>query len=242
MRINLRYQLILFSSFELQASLDVISRIRDSLNDEGLNVTPMVETIIGVGPTGTTNVGRPRFASHDGAFSFYVKSDCLAFEWVNANIGVTEVLPFDSFCKRVIEICEKVSYFSQHNYRRVGLIRNTFIDEIDHQVVFQKFNNVIKFYNGREMKDWNCFFPAKAFICDSIEVNATSRIQHLTTNVKRDSIAQVFDGISIISDINTLNLQDKYSFSEVRQIISELKSIEYQITNETYNVITDYNS
>lgn len=236
--------MILFSNFEIQATPEILSYFESALNGEGLIVTPMLETIIGVGPTGATSVGRPRFTSNDGSFSFYVKSDCVAFEWVNVNIGVTEVLAFDSFCKKVMEICDKVSYFSQKNYCRIGLIRTTFIEGVDQQEVFGNFNKVIKYFRGKEMKDWNCFIPAQTYICDGVEANATSRIQHITTKVNKDSTTQEFDGISLTADVNTsaLNTIDKYSLTDIKQFLSELKEIEYQITNDSYNVIINGNN
>ncbi len=244
MRINLRYQIILFSSFELEATPEVLSTIKDSLNEEELVVTPMLEAIIGVGPNGATSVGRPRFASNDGSFSFYVKSDCAAFEWVNVNIGVTDVMPFDTFCKKVTDICDKVSYLQNHQYRRIGMIRTTFIDEVNQQDVFGYFNNTIKYFKGKEMKDWNCFIPAQAVICGNVEANATSRIQHISTKVNKDSSTQKFDGISLTTDVNTtaLNTVDKYSLNEIKQFVAELKEIEYQITNDSYNVIVNGNN
>ncbi len=239
MRINLRYQLVLFSSFDLQASPEVINTIKTELNDDGLAVTPFIETIFGVIPGGPTNVGRPRFATSDGSFSFFVKSDCLAFDWVNVDIGVSPVLSFDNFCKISLAICEKIGFFSQHNYRRIGLVRTTFIDEVNQQHVFDSFSKTIKYYSGKEMKDWNFFFPAKTFIGNSIEVNATSRLQHLITNVNRKSQNQVFDGVSLTTDVNTVasNSQDIYSLTDIEELLLEMKDIEYQITNDYYNVI-----
>lgn len=242
MRNNLRYQLILFSSFDLNTSQEVLNAIKTALNDDRMNVTPFIETIFGINPGGPTNVGRPRFASTDGTYSFYVKSDCLAFEWVNVDIEVTPLLSFDAFCKKSIDICKRVKYFAEHYYRRIGLVRTTFIDEVDQQKVFDYLCRPIKYYEGKEMKDWNCFLPAKTFIDGGkIEVNATSRIQHLTTRVNRLSSNQLFDGISITSDVNTLasNNQDKYSVTDIEHLLCEMKDVEYQITNDYCNVINN---
>lgn len=241
MRINLRYQLILFSSFELQASPEVINTIKTELSDDGLAVTPFIETIFGLNPGGPTNVGRPRFATSDGSFSFFVKSDCLAFEWVNVDIGVSPVLSFDNFCKKNMDICERVGFFSRQNYRRIGLIRTTFIDEVNHQQVFECFSKTIKYYVGKEMKDWNLFFPAKVFIGNNVEINATSRLQHLITRINRNSQNKIFDGVSLTTDVNTVssNSQDIYSLTDIEGLLTGMKDTEYQITNDYCNVINN---
>lgn len=242
MRINLRYQLILFSSFDLEANPETILKIQSSLGEE-LVPMPMIEGFINAVTHEQKRTMRPRFSTQDSSFCFYAKSDCLVFEWVNVDIGKTPEISLDSFCKQSKDICRNVDFFTNHKYRRIGLIRSTFIDELDTQKVFAAFNNPIKFYLGKEIKDWNVFIPAKVLIENDIEVNATSRIQHIITRVNRDSKNQIFDGISLTTDINTAvrPAQDIYELADIETMMSEIKEIEYRITNETYDAIINSN-
>lgn len=238
MRINLRYQLILFSAFDLEANPDTIKKIQSSLGEE-LVPMPMIEGFINTLTHEQHGTMRPRFSTQDSSFCFYAKSDCLVFEWVNVDIGKTIEVSLDTFLKQSNDICKKVDFFANHKYRRIGLIRTTFIDELDTQRIFATFNSPIKYYQGKEMKDWNVFIPAKVIIGNDIEVNATSRIQHIITQVNRDSKNQIFDGISLTTDINTAArlAQDIYTLADVETMMGEIKEIEYRITNETYDAI-----
>ena len=243
MRINLRYQLILFSSFDLEANPETIKIIQSSIGSE-LVPTPMIEGIINALTSEQKRTTRPRFSTQDASFCFYAKSDCLVFEWVNVDIGNTKEISMDSFCKQSKDICQNVDFFANHMYRRIGLIRTTFIDEIDSQKAFFAFNNPIKYYCGKEMKDWNVFIPAKVSIANNIEVNATSRIQHVITRVNRDSINKEFNGISLTTDVNTAArpTQDIYTLADIERMMGEIKDIEYKITNETYDAVIGANN
>lgn len=242
MRINLRYQLVLFSDYSaVRDDSNTQEFFLGTLQDYGFAIRPLVEAT--VGPAGVTSQARPSFTSQDGAFSISINSDKATFDYVYTDINVSHSISLADFLEKVFDVGNRIGLFSERCYRRVGLIRHTFIDEVEVNRVYNLFCNHIRFYDNLEMKDWCVFFPARKILSDGREINATSKIAHISTVVRRNSANQPFDGIAIITDVNTLasNSVDNILWESMKSIIREIQRVEYDITNQTCNAIDGNN-
>ena len=242
MRINLRYQLVLFSDFLLvRDDANTHDLFLGTLQDYNFAIKPLVEATIG--PAGVTSQGRPSFSTPDGSFTISINSDKVTFDYVYTDINVSNSISLADFLEKVYDVGNRIRLFSERHYRRVGLIRNTFYDEVDVNRTYSLFCNHIKFYDNLEMKDWSIFLPAKKYLSDGREINATSKIAHINTIVRKDSNNQPFDGLAIVTDVNTLasNNVDNISWESMKSIIREIYRVEYDITNQTCNAIDGNN-
>ena len=69
MRINLRYQLVLFSDYSaVRDDSNTLEFFLGTLQDYGFAIRPLVEAT--VGPAGVTSQARPSFTSQHGPFLF----------------------------------------------------------------------------------------------------------------------------------------------------------------------------
>lgn len=197
-----------------------------------------------IGPSGVSTQSRPSFSTQDGSFSVAINSDKATFEFVYTNINESVTLSIAEFLEKVFDVGNRVSLFSGRLFRRVGLIRYSLFDEVDVNQVFGLFSNHIRFYDDLEMKDWSFFFPAKKILPSGREINATSKVSHATTIIRKESINQPFNGISLVTDVNTLasNVVDNIAWEDMKGIIRDLQRIEYEITNQTSNSITGINN
>ena len=238
MKINISYQLVLFSDCSnLIGDPQLIERIQKEIVEFNMGIKPMVEVVID--QTGVHNKSCPCYVSHDQVFSLVINSDRMTFKAVNVDIDVVKMCSMAEFLNRVYEIGDKTSIISSRLFNRVGLIRTTFFENVDLVTVFKFFSNHIKYYDNLEMLDWNFFFPARVHLSDGTEINATSRISHANVMVHRNSMSQKFDGISLVTDVNTVvqNRGDSISWDSVKALIEKLQKNEYDIRNQTANVI-----
>lgn len=242
MRINLRYQLVLFSDYStVRDDPNTQELFLGALQDYGFALRPLVEATIG--PAGVTSQARPSFSTSDGAFSISINSDKATFDYVYTDINVSNMISIADFLEKVFDVGSRIGLFSERHYRRVGLIRHTFYDEVDVNRIYSLFCNHIKFYDSLEMKDWSVFLPAKKNLSDGRGINATSKIAHINTSVRKNSAIQPFDGIAIITDVNTLasNNVDNIPWESMKSIIREIQRVEYDITNQTCYAIDGNN-
>lgn len=241
MRINLRYQILLFSDFsQVQNDTKTQESFLASWSSYNFNLKPLFEATIG--PTGViSNQSRPSFISLDGSFSVNLYSDHLLIEAVDTDINVFTMMSFAEFVDKVLDICSRSSVFLSQKYKRVGVIRQMFYKDIDHKRTYSRFCNGIKFFDNLDMNDWSVFFPANKTLSDGRVVNATSRISHIKAMVRMDSKDQLYDGIATMTDINTLasNIKDNISWEEMKNIIKDIQKIEYDITNQTAEAIEE---
>lgn len=240
MRINLRYQIVLFSDFmKVQDDTKTRETFLECWKSYDFRLKPLIEASLG--PAGISNQSRPSFSTADGSFSVNIHSDQVVMEALNTDINVFKMPSMAEFMDRVFDICSKSNLLSSQRYKRVGMIRQVFYKDIDINRAYKRFCNGIKFYDNLEMNDWSIFFPAHKVIANSRIINATSRIDHVKTMVKMDSMNKPFDGIASITDVNTLatNRVDNISWEEMRMIIKDLQKIEYEITNQTADAIEE---
>ncbi len=230
--------MVLFSDFSMvRDDTQIQESFLNSLQEYDFAVKPLMEASIG--PAGVSTQSRPSFSTRDGSFSIAINSDKATFEFVYTNINVSNALSIADFLEKVFDVGNRVSLFSDRLFRRAGLIRYSLFDEIDVNQVYRLFSNHIRFYDDLEMKDWSFFFPAKKIISSGREINATSRVSHVTTIIRKESNNQPFNGVSLVTDVNTLasNVVDNIAWEDMKAIIRDLQRIEYDITNQTANAI-----
>ena len=230
--------MVLFSDFSsIQNDLITQEPFINALRNYSFVAKPLIEPVID--NTGIRNLNRPSFITPDGALTINVLTNKTLIEYLNRDIYVVNPITMSDFIKEITDILSKVSLFSGASYKRIGLVRQTLIDEIDQQLVFNCFCRGINFYKNLKMTDWNVFFPAKKETANGKIINVTSRISHLVAPMKINSSIKQFDGVSIVTDVNTLstNRIDNLSWNDIESIIRELQKTEYEITNQTINAI-----
>lgn len=241
MRINLRYQLVLFSDLtKIQNDIKTRDLFLASWQSYNFVVKPLLET--NIGPTGIiSNQSRPSFSTSDGFFSVNIHSDKIVIEAVNPDINVFKMISMADFIDRAVDVCSKSELLSSQMFKRVGLIRQMFYQNVSLKEVYHRFCNGIKYFDNLDMNDWSIFFPAHKETTDGRVVNVTSRIEHIKTIVRMDSVDKSFDGIASLTDINTLatNRIDNINWETMKVIIKDLKDIEYDITNQTADAIEE---
>lgn len=211
--INLKYQAVLFGSYEeIAPKPDIIKYFLEKFSDKELIPTTFQE----IRPNGTIN--RFNLSSNDGMWLIEFSSTRIDIHKVNKNFGVTEIGSIDQFINEAKEIANIIELKFPKKHNRLSLVSRYLLPEMNIEEmssIFLKLNNTIDLYKNNQIADWNNRTVSRINfnIGDNPELfNIISEIKRTIGNQNVNSKVEKIDRIELHFDINTYQGNTDYRF------------------------------
>jgi len=232
--INLKYQAVLFGSYEeIAPKPEVIKYFIERFSDKELIPTTFQE----FSPNGA--VDRFSLSSSNGMWLIEFSSNRIDIHKVNKNIGVTDIGEIDQFYIEAKEIAKIVDEKFPKKHNRLSLISRYLLPEMDIKAmssIYLKLNNTIELYKKNPIADWNNRTVSRISYNvgeDAELLNIISEVKRTIGNHKFNSKVEKIDRIELHFDLNTYQGNKDYRFDldsfnkfldTISNIESELKS------------------
>jgi hypothetical protein len=229
--INLKFQVVLFGSFEdISPKPETLKYLIDAFAEKELIPTTIQE----LGPNGIFN--RISLKSSDNVWNLQFMSNRIDIEKTNKNIGETKMESIDDFITEANDIIKRLDEKFHKKYNRLSLVTRNLLKEMNPDEIFSIFSKIsktIEFYDLNKPVDWRnrivSRIPLK--ISEEETINVISDINRLKGSLKINSKIQEIDRVELKFDINTFqgNTEYRFSLEDIGIFLEEVTKIEKQL-------------
>lgn len=237
-RYNLRYQISLFADFStLSPSEEIYSQLESAYTDSNLMRVPFTENTIS--EAGTVTRDCIKVTSSDNAISIEFRSDRVIFTWLNTDINQSADKSIGVFTDNILDVMQRVDILKDTLYRRIGYVRYSLFDSPTPDDVYSYMNKTIPFLQSAQKREWVNYMPSRYTDGRGEEYNIVTTIKHTNGPLKKDGVVQLFDGVFLSIDVNTLDEQriGVYNYENVKNKLSTLRDIERRVSSQYLDLL-----
>jgi len=233
-KIDLRYQIALFGNYdEIVPNSDNIKFFFDSFANKGMIPYQTQEVNIDVTskePSQKT-IQRLSLADSERKWDIKFNTDRIDITFVNANIGITEVISKEDFLKETMFFLEKIDGKFQRSHKRIAFVAHYLFSPTDASKSSKPFTNSINYFDDKPILEWSNRVATRVKLSyDDQEdvINVISEMGRINQPMKINNAVSLFQGIALNVDINTIPENETYRFQlkDLKSIFEEMLKIE----------------
>jgi hypothetical protein len=239
--IILKYQVSLFGSFdEIIPNGENIKFFLDEFSDK--NLIPNQFKEISLDLTGESiknnNFSRLSLTNSDMTWNVKFSTDRIDFIFSNSDINVIKMPDIKDYISNVKEFIQRINKKYNKTFKRLGLVSQYLVKDIDINESSNKFNTKIGFFNKKPLIEWTNKNATRQNLKDEL-INISSELRWIKTNLKIDSRPSIFEGIVMNFDTNTIAENNNYRFNTENTLtfLDEILKIENELYHDYKTII-----
>lgn len=234
--INLKYQVSIFGSFdEIVPDGDNIKYFLDEFSDKNLIPNQFSEINVEVSDENIENkrTSRLRLTNSETTWNVQFFKDRIDFIFTNSDIYVTEMPEIKNYVEDVKEFIKKINKKYNKSFKRIGLVSQYLVKGIDISESSSKFNTKIGIFSKKPSIEWTNRNATRINLKDEL-INISCDLKWVKTNLIVNSKSQVFEGLLINFDTNTIAENTDYRFNteNILVFLDEILKIENELSRD----------
>lgn len=229
--IDFRFQVALFGNFDdISPNIDVIKYFIEVFSDKGLIPSQYNELSFDIAGGAGKNANRLSLTSKDSSWNIRFSQDRADFVLTNIDIGKFRMLSKADFLSDFKEIHAKINEKYPRKIKRLGFVNQYLIKGVLIDDVSKKISNTPEILTDTPSIEFSnkVATRTKIKVPDEELINISGEIRWLRTNMKIENKEQIFDGLLMTIDINTLAEKTEYRIDvdKINNILAKSSTIE----------------